>query len=75
MWFTLYHMIRPNMSDQKGDPNTSYVIGYQNVPKHHRTQEIFFLLQILAKSVFHQFFRICSFQEITHNSFYDSLKF
>ena len=35
MWFTVYHMIGPNMSDQKGNPNTSYLLGYQNVPKHH----------------------------------------
>ena len=30
MWFTLYHMIGPNMLDQKGNLNTSYVIGYHD---------------------------------------------
>ena len=40
MWSALYHMIGPNMSDQKGNLNTSYVIGYQNVLRH-RTQKMF----------------------------------
>ena len=46
MWFTLfilytlYPMIGPIMSDQKGNPNISFVIGYQNVPGH-RIQENF----------------------------------
>ena len=35
MWFTVYHMIGPNMSEQKGNPNTSYLLGYQNVPRHY----------------------------------------
>ena len=42
VWGVVYSIPhdRPNMSDQKGNPNTFYVIGHQNVPRHC-TQENF----------------------------------
>ena len=69
--FTLYHMMGPNKLDQKGNPNTSSVIGYQNVPRHH-TQENFPACHWLRQSSL-QFSGRCSLYETIYNRFYDSV--